>query len=420
MKRYATRIPALASLLYLAACGGLHTIPRHDLYLAVVDAGSSGSRAYLYKIAPAGDFVGIRSLAQLEPSGLKALSSFAGDAVQAGPQGIRPLLDAIGETLAGIGIPTSEVRVDVLATAGMRLVERGDPLAASAIHASVRETIAAAGYQHGGAETISGENEGLYAWVDVNYLYRNFQQGVATKGIVEVGGASTQVAYAASNASHPGVTTHVINGVSYPVLSVSYLGLGQNEARKAMIGIAGTSNNACYPDKGSNVPASFDADTVDPAYAIASGAYRHAECDGLYRSVLNDYGVKKTAIAGGFDNTDFIGMSSIFFAMRDWGVLEQPAMLGSQVQTQCSGSDAWTLKVAPVQMGTSRFAQNACANGTYLNALLFNPVSGLGLRNDRVRPIEKINGSAPTWTRGYAVLQGGHWALRLPPIRSMY
>jgi hypothetical protein len=408
MKRYPTRITALASLLCLAACGSLPTAPRQALYLTVVDAGSSGSRAHLYKLAPAGGFIEIEDMAEVEPTGLKALSTFEGDALQAGPQGIRPLLDAVAETLAKSGIPKSWVRVDVLATAGMRLVEQGNAMAARAIYASVRDTIAASGYQPGGVETISGENEGLYAWVDVNYLYRNFQQGSATRGIVEVGGASAQVAYAASDAGHPKVRTHVINGRSYPVLSVSYLGLGQNEARKAMIGIAGTSDNACYPDKGSrSAPASFNADTVNPSYAIASGAYRHADCDGLYRSVLNDYGVKKTAIAGGFDSTDFIGMSSIYHAMHGWGVLEQPAMLGSRVEANCSGSDAWSLKVAPMQKGTSKFAQNACANGTYLNALLFNPVSGLGLRGDRVKAVEKINGLAPTWTRGYAVLQGG-------------
>jgi hypothetical protein len=409
MKRYPILTTAIASLVFLAACGGSDTAPRQTVYMAVVDAGSSGSRAYLYKLVPAGDFVEIGNMAELAPSGLKALSAFADNARLAGPQGIAPLLDAIADTLAGSAIPRSAVRVDVLATAGMRLVEQGNPPAAGAIYASVRETIAAAGYRTGSVATISGENEGLYAWVDVNYLYRNFQQRSATKGIVEVGGASAQVAYAAGDAGHPGVTTHLINGVSYPVLSVSYLGLGQNEARKAMIGLAGTGNNACYPDNGGgSAPASFNADTVNPAYTITSGAYRYGDCDSLYRSVLSDYRLQKSAIAGGVDSTGFIGLSSIFFAMRDWNVLEQPAMLGSQVGAQCSGADAWSLKVAPLQKGTSKFAQNACANGTYLNALLFSPASGLGLRGDQVRAVETINGSAPTWTRGYAVLLGGN------------
>ena len=407
MKHYAKQITTLAGLAFLSACGSSQNTPRQSTYLTVVDAGSSGSRAYLYKLVPAGDFVEIESMAEVEPAGLKALSGFEGDTLQAGPQGIEPLLDAIAQVLATSAIPKSQVRVDVLATAGMRLVEQANPLAASAIYASVRDTIAASGYQTGGVETISGVNEGLYAWVDVNYLYRNFQQGVGTNGIVEVGGASAQVTYAASDERHPSVTSHVINGVSYPVLSVSYLGLGQNEARKAMINVAGTSNNACYPNNQSgSTPVSFNADTVKPAYTISSGAYRQADCDGHYRSVLNDYGIKRTAIASGFDNTTFVGMSSIFFSMRDWNVLEQPATLGSQVRASCSGGDAWSLNVVTAQQGTSKFVQNACANGTYLNALLFDTTSGLGLRGAQIKAIEKISGSTPTWTRGYAVLLG--------------
>ena len=397
------RIVVISSLLFLSACAGLS---RTESYLAVVDAGSSGSRIYLYKANSASGSTDIQDLAQIHPHGLDGLSSYEGNTGQAGPQGIRPLLDSLDAYLAANDISKNRVAVEVLATAGMRLLEQGNPPAAQAIYRSVRETIAGDGYQSGQIRTISGADEGLYSWADVNYLYRNFQPNRATAGIVEVGGASAQVAYATSDASHPHAVRANINGVSYAVLSVSYLGLGQNEARKAMIVASGLTRNVCYPnnDNGSP-PVSFNADTGSPAYVVASGDYRFAACDDVYQTLLASFHVRSSAVAPGFEATRFVGIASVFHALHDWGVLDYPAMLETRLATHCAGLNAWSLKVAPMQGGTSKFAQNACANGTFIHALLFGPDNGLGLPGGRLTGVERINGMAPTWTRGYALIR---------------
>jgi hypothetical protein len=56
---------------------------------------------------------------------------------------------------------------------------------------------------------------------------------------------------------------------------------------------------------------------------------------------------------------------------------------------------------------TSKFEQNACANGTYIDALLFDTQVGFGLDGARLGSVKRIKGLAPTWTRGYAVLEAG-------------
>jgi hypothetical protein len=90
--------------------------------------------------------------------------------------------------------------------------------------------------------------------------------------------------------------------------------------------------------------------------------------------------------------------------MRDWAALTQPATLADQLNRQCSGANAWSLQVSPMLKSTSKFVQNACANGTYIHTLLFDAVSGLGLKGNRLSAVDAINGALPTWTRGYAVL----------------
>ena len=402
----------VATVMLLSACASFHTAPS---YHAVVDAGSSGSRIHLYQATPSQQGIEVHDLMQLEPAGLAGLSSYQGRAEEAGKQGMEPLLQTLNDWLAERQVARAAVPVDVLATAGMRLLEQKDAPAAQAIYRNVRQAIAAHGYQPGEIRAISGAEEGLYAWADVNYLLRNFQRGRNTAGIVEVGGASMQVAYETSEPDHPRALAASINGMRYSVLSVSYLGLGQNEARKAMLSASGGSPHPCYPNNDSgSAPASFDPGS--DASAVLSGDYRYGHCNALYQTVLAAFRIRDSAVAAGFDTTRFIGISSIRRALDNWSVADRPAMLAQEVQRQCSGVDAWSLRVKPALGGASGFAQNACANGTFVHALLFDRINGLGLPGERLAGAGRINGLPPSWTRGYMLMrQTGETAS--PPAR---
>jgi hypothetical protein len=389
-------LSAVLSLLLLSGCAGLVPTPS---YHAVVDAGSSGSRIHLYQASVTPDGIEITDLAQIESDG-GGLSSYQAHTEQAGRQGVQPLLQSLNDWLAARRIARHTVSVDVLATAGMRLLEENDAPAAQAIYRSVRQAILDDGYRAGELRTISGGEEGLYAWADVNYLYRNFQERRKTAGLVEVGGASAQVAYETSQRTHPHAYAVNIAGMSYSVVSVSFLGLGQNEARKAMILAAGPKDNPCYPNNArGSAPGSFEAG------AIVSGNYRYGRCEDFYLGVLSAFRVRDEAVAAGFDAGDFVGIASIYHALNNWHVLDRPAMLAQELERQCSGADAWSRKVAPAQGGASGFAQNACANGTFIHALLFDPSHGLGLSGGRIHGAGRINGQTPSWTRGYLLVR---------------
>ncbi|MBK4733127.1 acetate and sugar kinases/Hsc70/actin family protein [Noviherbaspirillum pedocola] len=395
----------LSLLLCLAGCAGLQSA---SSYLTVIDVGSSGSRAHLYRVARDHERPRVEDVAEFTIDKLPALASFGAQPAAAGPQGMQPLLARLGDYLDAHAIARDSVRVDVLATAGMRLLAEADPHAERAVYASVRETIARDGYAPGRAATISGADEGRYAWVDVNYLNRAFDTPGPTTGIIEVGGASAQVAYATNNEHHAGVETLTIGGMRHAVLSVSFLGLGQNEARRAMIAASGTTMNPCYPNNDNGAaPVAFDADIGKPAVTIASGAYNAADCAGLYRRVIAPFDIGANAKASDFETARFIGLSSIFHALSEWDGLDRPETLGQRVDESCSGENAWSMKVVPLQKETSKYAQNACANGTYIDALLFDGKTGLGLDGVKLHSVKRINGMAPTWTRGYAVLEAG-------------
>lgn len=399
MTRLRNHLITIAWLLLLSACAG----PAPTLsYHAVVDAGSSGSRIHLYRVSRPDGGMDISDVAQLESAGGDGLSGYQAQSEQAGPQGMQPLLQALNDWLLARRIGRDAVPVDVLATAGMRLLEQRDAPAAQAIYRSVRRTILDNGYLAGELRTISGDEEGLYAWADVNHLQGNFQHGHRTAGLVEVGGASAQLAYETSQRDHPHAHLVSIGGASYTVLSVSFLGLGQNEARKAMVLASGPKDNPCYPnnDKGAP-PGGFDAG------AIASGNYRYGRCEDLYQTVLSAFAIRDKVIAADFDARDFIGISSVYHALNNWHVLERPAMLSKELERQCGGTDAWSLKVVPEQGGASGFAQNACANGTFINTLLFDPRYGLGLSAERVHGVGQVNGQSPSWTRGYLLISSG-------------
>jgi hypothetical protein len=409
----------IALLGMLSACGGGSYLerPRESLSV-VVDAGSSGSRIYLYKTTPDDSFIQIRQLFTNKdaPHGLSWFDGTqgAGSAPgNAGQSGIQPLLSALKTYMDRNGIRQDQVSVSVLATAGMRLV---DADTASAIYQSVKSTITGNGFAIRQVGTLSGQNEGLYAWADVNYLAGNFKAGAATQGLVEVGGASSQVAFVTSSSQDPNVVIPMVNGVRYPVFSISYLGLGQNQARLAMINDSasgGVNANVCYPNNTTGSPPTYDADTGNTSIS-ATGSNYSAACYGVYAKVItsvsagagNNYPVTQMSSLGGFNTTQFLGLSSTYNVLKDWGALDTAnpqQSLEETVASKCIGSNAWPRVLAQYKNIPSVFSQNACANATYLNAFVYGQQS-LGIHPARLSGTGTINGSELTWTRGFLVI----------------
>lgn len=138
--------------LVLAGCGGHSGETDVARFVAVIDAGSSGSRIVLFERIREGQVLKVQE--RFFDTGGLALSSFEDKPQQAGPDGVQPLIDKLQQALKPLNTPHADVELHLLATAGMRLVEARNPAAAQAIYASAISVISASGLKTGRVETL--------------------------------------------------------------------------------------------------------------------------------------------------------------------------------------------------------------------------------------------------------------------------
>ena len=208
---------ALIAILLLSVVGGLSAKK-----IAIIDAGSSGSRLYVYDVNEVAPAPGVTIDILYPNAEEKELSK--GPALS-GVKDCQECVDCFLTTMTSkYEVQKGEV-IDlyVLATAGMRLV---DGTTANGIYTKMRHT-SPVGYKLEKAMTISGRYEGLYAWIAANYKARtltwssnSWHVNQTSCGILEIGGASMQIAFFPSSASSEGWT--VSEGLNQ-IYSESYL-----------------------------------------------------------------------------------------------------------------------------------------------------------------------------------------------------
>lgn len=161
---------------------------------------------------------------------------------------LRQLLEPALAILPPSARPSTPVYV--LATAGMRLLnpERSTAIVQSADAALERIL----GEEHGAEYTmrvISGEEEGFFGWLAVNYLMDGFvnrhkHAHQHTWGFLDMGGASTQIAFEPKRGWGAGIPREPDDGLidfnlkmtdgtyrAYTVFVATWLGYGTNKAR---------------------------------------------------------------------------------------------------------------------------------------------------------------------------------------------
>ncbi|KAF9959764.1 Golgi apyrase, partial [Modicella reniformis] len=265
----------------------------------VIDAGSSGSRIHIYswissehlrETAPVHDFL----LPTIEP-GVESDSPYSADWTKRTEPGIAEFKDRpedVGEHLESLlehaleVIPEAEVQrtpIYLFATAGLRLVQ--DDIRKQILDNSCNYIKEIYHFNIGECsdhiKNITGEEEGIYGWVAINYLMGGFDNGGVkmiepsvpgseqhdsedpesipttdldsdgssdshrhTLGFLDMGGASTQIAFEPSSKAseeHANDLTKVslrtLDGKSleYNVFVTTFLGYGSNQARRRYV-----------------------------------------------------------------------------------------------------------------------------------------------------------------------------------------
>ncbi|KAG2089219.1 nucleoside phosphatase family-domain-containing protein [Suillus cothurnatus] len=232
----------------------------------VIDAGSSGSRLQIYSwedpnvvLSERGDYVrdklpkvekGVQEgddwIMKAEPG----LSTFADN-----PEGVSEYLAPLLKHARSQIPPSfeSETPIFLLATAGMRLltpVQQARVLSAACKYLKSASSFRIDDESKDGpcgssVRIITGEEEGLYGWIAVNYLMDGFygKDKKTTYGFLDMGGASTQIAFEPSDTlsgdkeNLVDVRLRLLGGdeVNHSVFVTTWLGYGTNQARERYV-----------------------------------------------------------------------------------------------------------------------------------------------------------------------------------------
>ncbi len=201
----------------------------------IYDAGSSGTRLHIIQRSAGGwvSHAGPRAGALADPArGIRGKTMQDAESVT---DAIVALLEAIrhpGPQNSGgaPGWPAFDWRqrcdvraLAVYATGGMRLAEQRNPRAAALLWAMLKRKLGHRTRAPVSARTLSGFEEGLYAWLSIRATQRD-----ADFGSVDMGGASVQITFPCTACK--GSVPVRVGRDTVSIVSVSFLGLGQDEA----------------------------------------------------------------------------------------------------------------------------------------------------------------------------------------------
>lgn len=264
------------------------------------------------------------------------------------PEVIDPLLAHAKAFLATLGVEPQAVEVNLLATAGMRYAERlHGREAVDRLYGTIRDGIAAHGFTVGETRTTCGnEEEGVWTWINLNDIVQHtFDTTNKPLGIIEIGGSSMQISFPTDEP--PDAARHIhpvsLNGRTFAVYCQSFIGLGQDDARKEMRRRLGPQGSAvCFP---TGFSAALDhGDVVDGIgeYRLAAdGTFDFDACsntyDAIVRTKLKETGTPDLAHSLG----DFVGIDAVFHATRHWGIEENPEQLRGAIERTATMSETF-------------------------------------------------------------------------------
>ncbi|KAH0623853.1 hypothetical protein JD844_007022 [Phrynosoma platyrhinos] len=170
------------------------------------------------------------------------ISGYASEVGKAGPS-LKHCMDEAKEI-----VPQTkhhETPVYLGATAGMRLLSIEDADTAKNVLSGVEETLRSYPFRFQGARILSGEEEGAYGWITLNYLLGNFKESIwpsflpriffrtGTTGALDLGGASTQITFVPDQKkieSSEYMVNFYLYGKNYTVYTHSFLCYGKDQA----------------------------------------------------------------------------------------------------------------------------------------------------------------------------------------------
>ncbi|EHL30326.1 acetate and sugar kinases/Hsc70/actin family protein [Legionella drancourtii] len=260
--------------------------------IAVIDAGSTGSRLHVFSY----DMDETNTPINIDEIWLKKIQpAFASLETN------QNTLDAYMAILFS-GAPAQKMPVYFYATAGMRLV----PQAKQKIYYQNLKNWfdQQSQWQLRDAKTITGDDEALYDWLSVNYhlgtLKSASQQPI---GVLDIGGASTQIAFPLQNNATPNLSKSTLieltlYGQQINLFVYSFLGLGQNEMTHQLLDSTSCFSNN-YPLPNGEAGQGNAPDCADEIAALINGVHK---ANNVVQPILANNPVTSWYAIGGIAN----------------------------------------------------------------------------------------------------------------------
>lgn len=225
----------------------------------VLDAGSSHTSMYIYKwLADKQNGTGIVTQhyeCNVKGGGISSYAGVPGGAGKSLEQCLQQAVERIPKARH------SKTPLYLGATAGMRLLNKVNAIESQRVLKEVGNKLKSYPFSFKGANILSGQEEGAYGWVTVNYLLENFAKygfvgrwlnpGKGTIGALDLGGASTQITFVTSEKEeNPDDAMNLtLYGQNYKLYTHSYLCYGQDQFLRKLLAYLITNTS----DVGSNV-----------------------------------------------------------------------------------------------------------------------------------------------------------------------
>ncbi|XP_020694998.1 probable apyrase 6 isoform X2 [Dendrobium catenatum] len=417
---------AVSLFLYVLVASKRIDYPRFSV---VIDAGSTGTRlhVYGYTMSPETKLPVLDQASTSEMKVRPGLSSYSGDPSSAGAALVE-LLDFGKGKIPKNQWGNTEIRL--MATAGLRMLDDG---VREKILDSCRRVLTTSGFQFRDdwASVISGSDEGVFAWVAANYaldmLGRDLQE---TTGIIELGGASTQITFATKE-SLPSEFAHIVKfgGATYNLYSNSFLGLGQNVAHdsvKKLLSSRGLTSeespasrvytDPCSPSGYSHTGMSPAVSVVIPSSSLERQSIAHAsgnfsECKSAALLLLQkekDRCLYQQCHLGSsyVPNLQgkFLATENFFFTSKFFGLGPVPILSDLESAGQQFCEEDWMKLKSKYQTLAEEDFTKYCFSAAYIVALLHDSL-GIAMTDKRLWFSDNVQNIQVDWALGAFIMK---------------
>ncbi|XP_008052389.1 ectonucleoside triphosphate diphosphohydrolase 1 isoform X2 [Carlito syrichta] len=291
-----------------------------------------------------------------------------------------------------------------------------------------------------GARIITGQEEGAYGWITINYLLGKFTQKLSwlsliqrksdnqeTFGALDLGGASTQITFVPQNQtieSPDNALQFRLYGKDYSVYTHSFLCYGKDQAllqklaKDIQVARNGTFKDPCFHPgykKVMNVsvlyktPCTKRFKTTLPLQQFeiqGSGDYQQCRASILELFNTSECPYSRCAFNGIFLpplQGDFRAFSAFYFVMNFLNVTSEKVSslekVIEMVENFCSRP--WQEIKTSFARVKERYLSEYCFSGTYILALLLEGYHFTADSWEHIQFIGKIQDSDAGWTLGY-------------------